>query len=305
MATAGILAGGFEAHQQFQRLQCWGGGYEQNSWMAYCELKQFGDYEHAAVYFGLEPEVAPKIEQAEVITLSGSRLQEALSISGTADWFLAHQFSLYMLGFGFDEQSGFAEMLFSKYHARPKVLIINVDPYLTGELSGPAQLIRSSPQIEKGTALSLKRFEDLHRSLCAKFSWLCTNTPSSYRSRVDGHWTFSPPPGQPPSDKGRPVLKAPPTPPAQFTIYAENARRLLNLVVVDRRCVVYTIVPSTDQSGDVAAHLAQILGGRSVQPDVSDLYTRDGSHLTPESAARWSTAFTSALQPVLDVCINR
>jgi len=302
LVVTGLLAGVYEGYQQWQRLSCWGGGYVQDAWMSYCESKRFGSYEHAAVFFGLEPEIREKMAEAQILTLSGSRLQEALSIAGASDWFKERGLRLYMLGFGYDEQSGFAEMLLSKYQTHPDVLVINADPYLTGQLSDVAKLIKSNPHTEVTAALELRRFEEWHRWICARIDWICRGTNASFRARSDGHWIFSPD-----KDRDKPrsmVLPAAPTESARLAKYLENAKRLLRLVNVDRRCVIFTTVPSTDQSGDVAAFLAERLGARSVLPEVHDLHTRDGSHLTPESAGRWTRSFLTVAEPIFNECIS-
>src|SRR5919198_4818433 len=46
-----------------------------DTFLAYCSSPQFGDYEHGAYYFGLEPTALDYLRQADVLGLGSSKAQ--------------------------------------------------------------------------------------------------------------------------------------------------------------------------------------------------------------------------------------
>src|SRR5262245_34497393 len=50
-----------------------------DTFLAYCDSKYFGDYEHGAYYFGTEPRAIAHLQRAEVIAFGSSRAQFAFS----------------------------------------------------------------------------------------------------------------------------------------------------------------------------------------------------------------------------------
>src|SRR5690349_12039247 len=49
------------------------------AFLAFCESPRYGDYEHGAYYFDLEPEAIEALKKAEVLFLGNSRAQFAFS----------------------------------------------------------------------------------------------------------------------------------------------------------------------------------------------------------------------------------
>jgi hypothetical protein len=76
------LIGLRELNARAIELTCWAGGYSQDAWLAYCNSKRYGVYDVEAIWYRIEKEVAPEIAHAQVLTLSDSRLQSALSLGG-------------------------------------------------------------------------------------------------------------------------------------------------------------------------------------------------------------------------------
>ena len=87
-----------------------------------------------AIWHHVESDVAPAIEAADILTLSDSHLQNALSLGGASRWFSTHHYSLYMLGLPTAE-SGFGERLLDNFHPHPKLVILDASPYFTGRLA--------------------------------------------------------------------------------------------------------------------------------------------------------------------------
>jgi hypothetical protein len=46
-----------------------------DDFLAYCRSLRYGDYEHGALYYGLEPKARESIRAAQVLFLGSSRLQ--------------------------------------------------------------------------------------------------------------------------------------------------------------------------------------------------------------------------------------
>ncbi len=69
--------------------------------------------------------------------------------------------------------------------------------------------------------------------------------------------------------------------------------------------VIFALVPGRDVSLTHAQMLADMVGVPLVAPDVPDLRTMDGSHLTDDSAARYASVFFQHLDPVLDDMLQR
>src|SRR5690242_16280065 len=66
---------------------CDGQGYVQDRYLAYCHAPGYGDYEHGAFWFGLEPGATTFAVRANVLFLGDSRMQHAFSTRATAEWF--------------------------------------------------------------------------------------------------------------------------------------------------------------------------------------------------------------------------
>src|SRR5262245_39081366 len=68
-------------------FSCPASGYTSDSYLAYCNTSGYGDYDHAAFWFGLEPSAHDSAGAADVVFLGNSRLQVGFSTSVTDDWF--------------------------------------------------------------------------------------------------------------------------------------------------------------------------------------------------------------------------
>src|SRR5580698_3721727 len=65
-------------------FSCPGTGYSATRFLAYCYAKQYGDFEHGAFWFGLEPALLSSVQASDVIFLGNSRMQFGFS-SETVD----------------------------------------------------------------------------------------------------------------------------------------------------------------------------------------------------------------------------
>src|SRR5438093_7844150 len=106
---------------------CPANGYVSESYMADCQADAYGDYDHGAFWFDLEPAVQHSAARADVLLLGSSRLQIAFSGSRTAQWFSSLGARYFLLGFSDTENVVFLGPLLSKIRPQPRVVVVNVD----------------------------------------------------------------------------------------------------------------------------------------------------------------------------------
>ncbi|GAC1630576.1 MAG: hypothetical protein NVS9B10_23140 [Nevskia sp.] len=298
------------AYNHAVRLGCWSGGYAQDGWMAYCNSTLFGVFDPDAIWFDLEPEVAPAVRKARVLSLSDSYLQNALSLGGASEWFSQRGIPTYFLGLPAQE-SGFGEKLIDKFQPEPAVLLLAASPYFTGGDGIFVNGTLAQPAAARQRALELKGFESFHESLCAKLAWACNHNFAYFRSRADGHWIF-PPPTQPllvgqgslPNDRRHfPTNERPDELKPVYPQYLDAARRLVGKLKIAPECVVIAHVPTEHEGSEMARFIAGSIGATLIDPNVERMETFDRAHLTPDSARRWTAAFLQALAPLLEHCL--
>jgi hypothetical protein len=65
------------AIRTFDNFACRAQPHGPDDFLAYCRSLRYGDYEHGALYYGLEPKARESIRAAQVLFLGSSRLQAA------------------------------------------------------------------------------------------------------------------------------------------------------------------------------------------------------------------------------------
>lgn len=304
------LAGANQIGLHAVRLGCWPGGYAQDGWMAYCNSTLYGVFDPDAIWFELEPETTTAIRNARVLTLSDSRLQNALSLGGASEWFVAHGYPAYFLGLP-TQESGFGEHLIERFQPQASVIIFEPGPYFTGRNGAFLDDALARPALAKTRAQELQVFEGLHQRFCGQWPALCGFNFSYFRARSDGHWIF-PPENQRlliaqaslPNDRLRfPVDTQPDELVPLYPEFLDHAGALLAKLPLRRECIVITHVPTDFRDRGIARYLSSELGVTLIDPDVPDLSTFDRAHLTPQSSKRWTAAFLEALEPVLARCV--
>ena len=313
LAAAGIVAG--EAY----RLVNWGRDVlgctlsrDAGTFLAYCTSDQYGDFEHGAYYFGLEPEAVDNLRKAKVLLLGNSRSQFAFSTDEVKRYFNEHSLPFYLMGFGYGEGSDFARTLIKRYNLKPKVLVIVADPFFKSWLSPPASAIADNLNPfwmrirARWEYFTKKFFNMLAPKICDLRVTLClSNLPAIYRSSKDGSWIwrnlFAPPEhGQIPIDLARVPIFGPPA-----TTDLEIARQLFEVAGVQRDCVVLTVVPnSVIDAGHYAVEIGRLLGVRVVLPELDGLMTIDSAHLTWTSAQRWSGSLLREIDALVSTCVS-
>lgn len=264
-----------------------------------------GDYEHAAYALGLEPRALDALARAKVVFLGNSRAQFAFSTRAVAERFTEPAAPAYRIGFGYGEASTFAKGVLARAGAKPKVAVVNADPFFSTKLSAPALRIRDDSFRARIGALRIKLAQSLREAACARLSlaFLCRGHAGAiYRSPADGAWLWQ---GSYTTRQRATEVAADPGSPLDMAADTlAQARAFLAETGLAPRCLVLTSVPNSKLDAEaVAAALAEALGARLLIPRVPGLRTLDGSHLDAESAERWSGAFLAGLEPVLRACL--
>jgi hypothetical protein len=301
----GIMALGFFAgYACYLRTHaifaCQAGLYTDNRYISYCEADAYGDYEHGAFWFDLEPAALTFAGNADVLFLGNSRAQMAFSTQSTADWFSAISRPYYLMGFIAYENVTFAEEILRRIHPRAAVYVINVDDFFERSETIPMKAILHDPNA-RSQYEAKRRWQSVHRLICGTFSALCGNNYVIYRSRETGAFTKR-------LNKTKPAPVAYDETVDQDVMARDTASATAFLADRDvkRECVILTMVPTVDTKIGNAAAIAKALGMDLIAPEnVEGLQTFDGSHLDQPSAERWSRAFLQAASPRIQSCLER
>lgn len=275
---------------------CPASGYSADRYLAYCQADHYGDYEHGAFWFGLEPGLQEPLSAAQVVFLGNSRIQWGFSNTTTADWFARASIPYYLLGFSYDETYRFEGPLLQKFDSRPRVYVISLDAFFATTPSEPARYIEE----DEGASLHYRGkhiAQWLHRAVCGPVPALCGGYYSVYRSRRTGAW-FAHPLGF----VRRPVSADSAVDPEAQAQQLVTARAFLDSLPVSRDCVILTMVPTVGTKRAAAAALAAAVDRPFISPEMPDLVTFDGSHLEQASAQRWAAAFLEAAGPRIRQC---
>ena len=282
------------------------------TFLAYCTSDQYGDFEHGAYYFDLEPEAVDNLRTAKVLFLGNSRSQFGFSTDEVKQYFNERSIPFYLMGFGYGEGADFAKALIKKYNLKPKVLVVVTDPFFKSYLSQPASEIVEdlNPFWKRVRArwnyVTKKIFNTVAPKVCDLRVTLCRSQPRAiYRASKDGSWIWRnlftlPEYGQIPIDSARVPLFEPPV-----ATDLEIARQLFEVAGVPRDCVVLTVVPnSIIDTGPYAVEIGRLLGVRVELPKLDRLVTIDGAHLTWTSAQRWSGSLLREIDALVSTCVS-
>ena len=267
------------------------------AYLSDCNAANFGDYDHGAWWFGLEPEAKRAAAGAKVLLVGNSRLQFALSGANTAEWFRQAGISYYLLGFSHSETVMFMTPLLARIEPRAQAVVINVDRFFDDRVSPPAGQIMQEKDIFSRYR-EKQVWQTLHKPVCGALPLLCGKQLGVYRERGTGAWHTS---GTLP-DLASTVSDAKPSNVDHWPTYISLAKKFVDELGVDPKCVVLTLVPTVATKRSEAQAIAEALGMPLIAPRIDDLKTFDGSHLEPTSARRWSTAFLESAGPLIREC---
>jgi hypothetical protein len=272
--------------------------------LAFCRNGAYQDFEHGAYAFQIRPEAVAAARRAAILFLGNSRLELGFSTAATAERFAAAGHGYYLLGFGYGETDGFAAALLRRLDLHPRALVIDVDPFFDGALSEPAQFVADHPIRAWLDYQAKTAGVSLLRAFCPSPShdWPCGGAFALWRDDATGAWQALGPglDAEDGFDPGNGKARDP-------APFVAEARRFLAQIDVPAACVVLTTVPTPQRVLDAGTvkRIAEGLGAPWVEPPVPDLASFDRSHLTRDSAERWSAAFLAAAMPILDRCLSR
>jgi hypothetical protein len=278
---------------------CPGSGYGPDSFLAYCNADQYGDYDHGAIWFNLEPGMNRSLAGADVLFLGNSRMQFGFSSDATNRWFEGIKAHPFLIGFAYWENYQFEWPLLKRFTPKPKAYVINMDLFFGTVESGPAASVMRDNQAK--SHYQRKRLWQLpHRLACADGSAVCGDKEAFYRSIATGEYIRKG------GERGRfPVSYASVVDRKIVDDYVKRGREFIASLPADHGCIIVTLVPSKDTAVATTQAIADALDLTLIAPRIEDLTMFDHSHLDRPSAERWSQAFFEAAGPRLQACLNR
>jgi len=277
--------------------------------LAYCENERYSDYEHGAFHYNLEPGSVDAMRRADVLFLGNSRLQLGLDPVLLKESMSAAKLNYFVLGFGYSAQYRFALSLIMRYDLRPKVLVINADPFFDDVLSAPARALLEKDSIEEYVRYSYRKLAQQAKvQVCAKGGFLHESRVCAgdrlvlLRNRLDGSWRMR---AQITDGEVIPSAGLESDAEPLFSLYADNVLRLRAVSGVEPSCMILLNVPSYSTSLGIAKWLAQETGLIPILPIVTGLKSFDRSHLTSDSSSIWTTAILSAIGPHMTRCVPK
>jgi hypothetical protein len=278
---------------------CLADGYASDRYLAYCHAKGYGDYEHGAFWFGLEPSTRDAVSNAQVLFLGSSRMQIALSTAATSRWFSSDPVKYFLLGFGYNGNVLFEGDLLRKFGSRAQAYVISVDGFFNRHESQPVRAVMRDSSA-RGHYEAKHIWQLVHAATCKGLPVLCGERYTIFRSRETGAYRLS---GLG-EFEGHAVSYDQRVDQAAAEREVAEARDFLSKLSVRPDCVILTVIPSGETSLGTASAIAKGLGMTLVTPEVAGLHTYDGSHLDKRSAERWSDAFFKAAGPQIRRCLS-
>lgn len=297
LILAVTLGAGAYSLRKYGVFSCSASGYAGDAYLGYCGATSYGDYDHGAMWFGLEPAADGAAASAQVLFVGNSRTQFAFSSDATAAWFASLHASYYLLGFTHYENYTFEGPLLRKLRPRAKVDVINIDSFFDRTETGPGKTVMRDDSA-RNRYDEKRQWQGIHKAICTAFKAACGDELAIFRSRSTGTWLatgrgFA---SEPVSyDEGIDYKK--------LASYTALGKEYLPSLSVDRACTILTMVPGVRTEFGTAKAVAAALGLNLVAPRPPGLITFDHYHLDQESAQRWSKAFLEEAGPQIRKCL--
>jgi hypothetical protein len=306
VVVASVVAFAYELRTD-DIFSCQADGYTSDRYLAYCNGLGYGDYEHGAFWFDLEPSVQKFLTDADVIFLGDSHTQFGFSTNTINQWFSSASSRYYLLGFGYGENVAFEGEILRRLRPRAKVYVIPVNFFERSE-SSPAKEVMHDPT-SRYRYEKKQLWQFAHRQICEKSPAICRRKFAFYRSRETGAYqAFE---GNVGPSGGDLVDYKHEIDQEKVKYFSASGQSFLSQLPVERDCVILTMVPTVQAhafvylpSFETAEAVAKELGVNFVSAELDSLKTFDGSHLTKSSAERWSKAFFQAAGPQIRRCLK-
>ena len=303
-----VLLAGFGVGYLYQLranniFACQAGGYTSDRFLSYCGATGYGDYEHGAFWFDLEPSAQASAKNAEVLFIGDSRLQFAFSTPAIAQWFSSASASYYLLGFIEFENSVFFRALLPRLKPKAVVYIINIPEFFQASGSLAAKGVMDGGEAARLRYRMKRLLQSAHKAICGPLPKLCGHAITIYESRPTGVWYMAPSGSFEGSE--RPVSSDNEIHPREVREAIELGQTFISELPTKPECIILTAVPGVGLKLGDANAIANGLGKRLVAPEqLDDLKSFDGVHLAFASAERWSEAFFKIAGPQIRNCLE-
>jgi hypothetical protein len=292
-----VLAASYYRLRADSVFGCQATGYSADDYLSYCQTEGYGDFEHGAIWFNLEPVATHAASTADVLFVGNSRMEYGFSTDASKEWLAMHAPSYFLLGFAYHPRVLFEAAVLRKLQPRARVFVINVDTFFQENASIPARAVMDEPDA-RSRYQRKQLWQTLHRSVCGRLAFLCGDSYAIFKNRHTGMWH-----GAGLISANEVTSVADQTDPAEVAGEIASGHRFLDSLGVDRNCVIFTLVPTVDAPRAGTAQIAAALNVNFIAPDLEDLLTFDGSHLDRQSAERWSGAFFDAAGAQIRQCL--
>jgi len=302
-----ILVGAFVASSAYHFrvdniFACPASGYTSDRYLANCDAANYGDYEHGAYWFDLEPAAVTSAASADVLFLGDSRVQFAFSTAATAQWFSSASITYHLLSFVAFENSIFARALLHRLKPTAKVYVIPVAEFFQRSEAPVAKVVMHDDAARSRYTVK-RRWQFIHKAVCMKLAAICGHAFAVFRSRRTGMWYTSQLSMF--ENRDRPISYDEQIDEGKIAEAIAIGRIFLSELPVKTECVILTVVPTVGTKVTVANAIANGLGKLLVVPQNLDgLQTFDGTHLDHASAERWSEAFLNTAGPQIQKCLE-
>jgi hypothetical protein len=292
-----VLGSGSYSLRKYGIFGCSASGYASDRYLGYCGTTSYGDYDHGALWFGLEPAASSAAAKAQVLFLGNSRTTFGFSSKATADWFSSLPGTYYLLGFSHFENYTFEAPLLRKLQPKAKVYVINIDSFFEQSETGPGKTVMQD-ESARARYEHKRKWQRLHQAICSPVKAACGNGLAIFRSRSTGAWLAT--------GKGftsKPVSYNDEVDQNKLASFTAFGNKFLKSFSGSRACTILTIVPAVNTDVGTARAVAAALGLNLVSPRLVGLVTFDGYHLDSDSAQRWSAAFLQEAGPQIRECL--
>src|SRR5216684_2865081 len=238
LLLAVALGAGAYSLRKYGIFGCQASGYASDGYLGYCGATSYGDYDHGAIWFGLEPAAITAATNAHVLFIGNSRTQFAFSSKATADWFSSLSESYYLLGFSHWENYTFEAPLLHTLRPKAKVYVINIDLFFERSETGPGKTVMRD-ESAKTRYEEKRKWQRIHKAICTTYKAVCGHEATYFRSRSAGAWLvaggrFTSEPVSYDEDIDQNTLAS----------YTTLGNEFLPSLSADRACTILTIVPT-------------------------------------------------------------
>lgn len=281
-------------------FRCPTSGYADDRFLSYCGDPAYGDYEHEALFTGLEAQDG--LKAAEVLILGDSRAQFGFSTAAMDAYFERAGIRYFNLAFGYGEQDLFPRKIIELHDLRPRIVVINTDFFFYRSASRIAlSLINANDPHPRLGGRIKKLAQVVHRDLCgrpdsglakaicstesgAQFKSVRTGRMFNVNSAVTARY---------------PTRDESGTQPGNADLILSNARAFKAMLDARGSRMVLTVVPFSHTDFSMADRISAELGVPLIRIPAEGFETFDTNHLCPDSAERWSRRLLDALDPIL------